>query len=310
MAGLDYDSDSSAAKIAGPIRSVCERIDIYHTACPINSPMQREERGEPGRRLEQVVVYGLFLLETVQTILMTHNSFYKLVSRFGDVQNLNKIYLLWVNLLMSGISMRLLISEALSILHLSGSVAGAVAVRMYNSELGRSPMQVKSELVWVGAGLACNFLISATMVYQLWKLWRQSAFLEINSMLIKLIKLMMGSGLAITILGVVELTMYLAFKDSNYYTVPCCVLSKVYCNTFMVLLNNRQIFRKQIAVECPITTPKKFTQVGPAVIVQVHRSVSSFTDATGTTSHRTLNAPHITVIAANVILFGQQGFPA
>ncbi|EEB96778.1 hypothetical protein MPER_04030 [Moniliophthora perniciosa FA553] len=45
----------------------------------------------------QALVYGLYLLETAQTISLTHDAFRHFVYGFGDRVSLNKIYDIWLN---------------------------------------------------------------------------------------------------------------------------------------------------------------------------------------------------------------------
>lgn len=49
--------------------------------------------------------------------------------------------------------------------------------------------------------------------------------------------------LSIAIFAIIELTLFLTFKDNFYHVAPSLVLSKLYSNSLLVLLNNRSALR-------------------------------------------------------------------
>ena len=54
--------------------------------------------------------------------------------------------------------------------------------------------------------------------------------------------------------AIVQLCMYLIIRDTTYYLTPASILPKAYSNSLLVLLNNRNVLRRQQA-EGTITIP-------------------------------------------------------
>ena len=54
--------------------------------------------------------------------------------------------------------------------------------------------------------------------------------------------------------AIVQLCMYLTIRDTTYYLTPASILPKAYSNSLLVLLNNRNVLRRQQA-EGTITIP-------------------------------------------------------
>jgi hypothetical protein len=48
------------------------------------------------------------------------------------------------------------------------------------------------------------------------------------------------------VIAIIELTLFLTFKHNFYHVVPAFMLSKLYSNSFLVLLNSRIITSKRL----------------------------------------------------------------
>lgn len=48
-------------------------------------------------------------------------------------------------------------------------------------------------------------------------------------------------------MAIVQLCMYLLIRDTTYYLTPASILPKAYSNSLFVLLNNRNVLRRQQA---------------------------------------------------------------
>lgn len=55
-------------------------------------------------------------------------------------------------------------------------------------------------------------------------------------------------------MAIVQLCMYLLIRNTTYYLTPASILPKAYSNSLLVLLNNRNVLRRQQA-EGTITIP-------------------------------------------------------
>lgn len=52
------------------------------------------------------------------------------------------------------------------------------------------------------------------------------------------------SPLSIAVFAIIELILFLTFKDNFYHVAPSLILSKLYSNSLLVLLNNRESLRR------------------------------------------------------------------
>ncbi|PCH34932.1 hypothetical protein WOLCODRAFT_45078, partial [Wolfiporia cocos MD-104 SS10] len=212
----------------------------------------------------QLFVYGLFVIETMQTIMLTHDAFHELAISFGDFAGLQNLYLLWFDLpILSGIlsgatqcfyAWRIYVLSRskiigifivmLSLTQCGGAFAEGVAANVDKSSSATITSQVISVSIWVGGSAACDVTITIFMVYFVGLYTKRTGVSKTDTVLNKLIRLTVETGMVTAVFAVIQLAMYVSLKQSNYYYTPSCVLSKTYTNCLMVLLNNRRTFRR------------------------------------------------------------------
>ncbi|PFH47147.1 hypothetical protein AMATHDRAFT_50523 [Amanita thiersii Skay4041] len=90
-----------------------------------------------------------------------------------------------------------------------------------------------STIVWLVGTAVCDVLIAVCMIYYLSK--SRAGFRATNELLVKLIRITVETGLVTAAVAVVDLAMFLAFKDANYHIVPSITLSKLYSNSLLVV---------------------------------------------------------------------------
>ncbi|KAF4613450.1 hypothetical protein D9613_008127 [Agrocybe pediades] len=101
--------------------------------------------------------------------------------------------------------------------------------------------------LWNGAGVACDFIIAASMTYLLYKS-KQTGMKHTRRLVQKLIRLTIETGTLTVIIAIINLfTLNLPKGHATFYetlvsTVSTAVLSKVYANMMLVLLNSRADF--------------------------------------------------------------------
>ena len=86
--------------------------------------------------------------------------------------------------------------------------------------------------------------------------------------------------LIIAIFAIIELTLFLTFKNNFYHVTPSLVLSKLYSNSLLVLLNNRSALRsgkQSIHLEGLDVTSRDHSSVTRSGI-QVNINNETFTD--------------------------------
>lgn len=97
-------------------------------------------------------------------------------------------------------------------------------------------------------------------------------------------------------LAVIQISMYLGSKNTNYFITPACVLPKAYSNSLMALLNNRSTLRQTSeCITLHATVPQlPGTNTAPNRPIQVNIDQVTFTDgehsSTTTVDHTTANS--------------------
>ncbi|KAI0709497.1 hypothetical protein C8Q76DRAFT_799495 [Earliella scabrosa] len=208
-------------------------------------------------------VYGLYVVEIIQVVLATHDAFETLGRGWGDAATLNNPQWLWFDVpLMSGIvsasvqtyfawriyvfsKSRLLSGFVVLIALMQGSagVASGIKAHLVNSLADLQKETTKPLIVWLGGSVACDIVIAICMLYFLSR-GRQG--LASDAVLTRLIRLTVETGTLTASIACLDLVFFLVFKDNNLHLTPALVLTKVYTNTLMMLLNNRTQMRTMI----------------------------------------------------------------
>ncbi|KAG2049335.1 hypothetical protein BDR06DRAFT_999276 [Suillus hirtellus] len=237
------------------------------------------QAGFQDNRLIKSIVHGLFVLETLQLIMATHDSFHTLALGWGNDGDLLNVWLSWFDLpVLTGItsatiqcfyawrlyilskSLVLVITIA-AIALVQGSAAMAEGIQIFISQNvpGTQDDTFKTTAVcvltmlggyiltrpqvWLGGTALCDIIICCAMFYFLSK--SRTGFRATDSLLNKLIRITIETGMLTAIIAIIELTLFLTFKHNFYHVVPAFMLSKLYSNSFLVLLNSRKSTSKQ-----------------------------------------------------------------
>ncbi|KAJ8081131.1 hypothetical protein PM082_017973 [Marasmius tenuissimus] len=67
----------------------------------------------------------------------------------------------------------------------------------------------------------------------------RSGFGPTNAILVKLIRLFLGTGLLTSTVTILDMVLFIVFQNVGYYLILARMLSKLYSNSMMVLLNSR-----------------------------------------------------------------------
>ncbi|TFY67388.1 hypothetical protein EVJ58_g1664 [Rhodofomes roseus] len=219
------------------------------------------------------VVWFMYLFEVLQTILLTHDTFHQLAISFGNMTGLLKPYLIGFELpIQSAIiacitqcfyAWRIYVlsnSKYLPILIVAcgGGIAEGVACFVYQTTSADIPFEAKAVAVWIAGSAACDITITIIMVFYLTR--RRSGIHRTDSIVNKLIQVVVETGLATATMAIVQLCMYLIIRDTTYYLTPASILPKAYSNSLLVLLNNRNVLRKH--AEGTITIPSAHSHTG------------------------------------------------
>ncbi|KAG2141124.1 uncharacterized protein EDB93DRAFT_637382 [Suillus bovinus] len=219
------------------------------------------QAGFRDNRLIKSIVYGLFIIETLQLIMATHDSFHTLALGWGNDTDLLDVWFSWFDLpFLTGITSatiqcfyawRLYILSKSYVLAITivalvqGSAAMAEGLQIFISQNvpGTQVDTFKTTAVWLGGTAFCDIIICCGMFYFLSK--SRTGFRTTDSLLNKLIRTTIETGMVTAVIAIIELTLFLTFEHNFYHVVPAFMLSKLYSNSFLVLLNSRRRSNKR-----------------------------------------------------------------
>ncbi|KAH9039087.1 hypothetical protein EDB85DRAFT_2141339 [Lactarius pseudohatsudake] len=218
----------------------------------------------PGdKTLLKLLVYSVFLVETVQTALTGADLYYWFGSGFGHLDHLTVhlsgfdvpiigsvvsltvqvffVYRIWV---LSGRS-----SRFLCLLICLSSIVAAVAafyggVYAYSHNKFLNVRLTKTlALIWLSGNAMADILIAGSLLFHLGRRRREGGQFSDHA-LSKLVRLTIETNVLTTTVGIVSLLMIAIYPDKRWFTCPTAILGKLYSNTFLVSLNNRITLRE------------------------------------------------------------------
>ncbi|KAI0079786.1 hypothetical protein K474DRAFT_1673070 [Panus rudis PR-1116 ss-1] len=210
------------------------------------------------RQRQHSLVLCIFALEAIQTLLGTSDGFRILATGWGNVVELDKVGALWfsyplLNTIVSFI-VQLFYAWRIYVLSINNMwlpiivatlsvvqfIAGAYEASVTH-RLG-SFSQLATSDIWSGAlhltgSAVCDVVIVVGMSYYLDR--SKIGFRRFNALLGKLVRITVETGFLCMALAIVDMALFFAYRRTNYHTVPASVLSKIYSNSLLVVLNTR-----------------------------------------------------------------------
>lgn len=121
--------------------------------------------------------------------------------------------------------------------------------------------------MWLGCSTAADLVIAAAMIYYISHSGR--GFRSSNVLLTRIIRVTIETGLICAAIAIIDLGLFLAFKNFNYHLAPSVALSKLYSNSLL-------------AVSCAcilhLTTANRCLQVFNARVRFIHGRARSSDD--------------------------------
>ncbi|GLB39817.1 hypothetical protein LshimejAT787_0703270 [Lyophyllum shimeji] len=204
------------------------------------------------------LVYGVYILETLQTVVITHDAFASFGVGFGSFEALDNIQYTCLSIpILSGIvgcvvqvfyayrinllSRSRVIGYAIATISVVGCIAGIVTGAK-SFEIGRLSKLTQTTVFisagfWWGCCALCDVTIAVVMTYLLSR--HDTGFRSTHLMITRLTRLTIETGTATALVAVINLFLFFRYPDTNYYTVPVLIIAKLYCNTLLVLFNSR-----------------------------------------------------------------------
>jgi len=226
----------------------------------------------------KTLVYGLFLLDSLQTIMAAPDSFTLFATGFGNMNvlkdpRLSGFYAPILDGIIAFI-VQTFFCYRIKILQKSWwlpltifciSIAGfvgamAVGIKTFQSgdltKLGTFKWEFS---LWLASSALSDTVIAIVMTYVLLSS-RSEYFHQTNDILVKVVRLTVETNIATASLAILCLVVLLAIpQDPTMTTTPGFALGKVYTNTFVAILNNRVHMNRGIA---PVTSSVDFRRPG------------------------------------------------
>ncbi|KAI9453630.1 hypothetical protein BJY52DRAFT_812018 [Lactarius psammicola] len=240
----------------------------------------------PGdRALLKLLVFSVFLVETLQTALTGMDLYYWFVSGFGKIDHLVDPYLSPFDVPIIGSIVSLIVqfffvyriwilsgrsSWCLCLIICLSSTVDAAAA-FYGGVYGHVRKKFASgwmlkvlALTWLSGNTLSDILIAGSMLFHLVRRRREGNFSD--HALSRIVRLTIETNVLTTAVGIISLLMVALYPDKPWFTCPTAVLGKLYSNTLLVSLNNRISIRdrRRTVVKSPPLTFALTTNSQPA----------------------------------------------
>ncbi|KAJ7687044.1 hypothetical protein B0H17DRAFT_1136549 [Mycena rosella] len=227
------------------------------------------------KRSTKCLVYGIYAIELVSTILISHDGFAIFGYGFGDVSQLTRVGFDWLDVpVMSSLisftgqsfyAYRLhIFSQSWflpALIVVASDSASLSCSNIYNgrqislvSSIGGIAQGIISERaeditlinsrelsiaigVWCGASALSDIMIAVSMTYYLAK--HDGGFRQTRMLVSKLIRLTIETGSLTALVALTTLILLLAFPTKGYWIAPIALIPELYANSVLVVLNSR-----------------------------------------------------------------------
>ncbi|KAF8886118.1 hypothetical protein BD779DRAFT_1673302 [Infundibulicybe gibba] len=209
------------------------------------------------RLATKCLVFGLFLVETLQTSFVVHDAFDRFGSGFGNLAVFRNNQLEWLGVpIITGIvscavqtffAYRIFILSKSKLLWsmicvIALSQCGAAITQGVQALQVREFSKLQAEAfiscaIWLVGAAVCDIIIAISMSYYLWK--SETGFNSTHALFTRLIWLTIGTGSMTAVVETVAIVLFFAFPHNSYYQTPALVLAKLYSNTLLVVFNSR-----------------------------------------------------------------------
>ncbi|KAK0477639.1 hypothetical protein IW261DRAFT_271308 [Armillaria novae-zelandiae] len=229
---------------------LCDQVCIYYISFPKDNLVSK------------TVVYLLWVTATVQTAMNIYHTFDTFCYDFGNLGRLDEVDTAWFTILMSGFvgciaqlfyawrmykfskkARWLCITLSLiAFIQFSAAICCGLQVRNsgHYSNVQNKGIKVTA-VIWLGGSALCDIAIALCMTCILCQ--AQTGLESTRILLSRLIRLMIESGTATATIATIDMILYLASRNNNYYTVPGNCLVKVYSNAVLAVCNSRMTGR-------------------------------------------------------------------
>ncbi|PBK88496.1 hypothetical protein ARMGADRAFT_1167961 [Armillaria gallica] len=210
------------------------------------------------RQFIKYLVYGIYIVEFVQTILVSHDAFAMFGYGFGDLDALTEVHFNWLIVpIMSAViacvgqsfyayriyilSRSRIVPAFVICVSLTSFVAAIITgVYMFQAsnitELNEQKTSIFIGVSCVGYAM-CDIVIAICMTYYLMR--HNTSFPQTRILITKLIRLTIETGSLTAVVALATLILFFPFPHQTFYATAGLVISKLYSNTIYMVLNSR-----------------------------------------------------------------------
>ncbi|KAK0474445.1 hypothetical protein IW261DRAFT_1650132 [Armillaria novae-zelandiae] len=229
------------------------------------------------KKFTKYLVYGIYIIEFVQTVLFTHDAFAEFGYSFGDIEALIAMNFNWLTVfIMNAIDTLACIGQvfyAYRIFILSKSrivplfiicvsltssvtamIAGAYSFPKDSiTDLNTRKMSIVIG-IWCGASALCDIIIAICMTYYMSLLpvtilintytilelmHSNTSFRRTQILVSNLIRLTIKTGTMTAIVVLLALILFLAFPHQTFHGAPSLIVPQLYANAILMMLNSQ-----------------------------------------------------------------------
>ncbi|KAJ6602704.1 hypothetical protein DFH09DRAFT_1125356 [Mycena vulgaris] len=232
----------------GLFSALTVQLYLYYQAFPNDRPFMK------------CMVYTIYAIEVVQTVLLTRDAFMAFGYGFGDVSALTKIRTYWLTSPIIGglvafigqsfyayrvyvLSSRswtipVLIVVTSLVSSVCALISGGVVSQFEDlTSLNNNRKLSISEGVWLSTSALSDIIIAVCMTYYLSR--NDPQIRRTRVLVSKLIRLIIETGSLTAAVALTGVALWFAFPGQLYYTVLGISLPTLYANTTLVVLNAR-----------------------------------------------------------------------
>jgi len=212
----------------------------------------------------QVLVYGVFFLDTLQTIFTGVDAWYWFCEGYGNLIKLSNPYISAFDTPMMGSLIELIVQlffcyrifvlgqspwlpGFIGMVSLMQCVAAFISgIRGHivgNFAAARLHIDLVALYIWLIASAVADTLIACAMTVLLMRSKQEHK--STNRILSKLVRLTVETNVASALLALLSLILYFGIPNTSYFISPTFFLGKVFSNTLLVTLNNRYFLSRE-----------------------------------------------------------------
>ncbi|KAF9479641.1 hypothetical protein BDN70DRAFT_993351 [Pholiota conissans] len=207
----------------------------------------------------KALVYGVYILELAQTLLLTDTMWNAFGKSFGDPEELNDTGTTWLSIFLIGGLVALLVQvfyvyrifvisrnkmlARIIIFFAVCSFAGALATAIQAEGTGEYSDVAKligPMSLWIGVGSSVDVIIVGCMWYYLRKRIQRTPFAQTHALVSKVILLTIETGALTASVSIIALVLF--FSTPTFFEAPIATTAKVYSTTMLAVLNSRATF--------------------------------------------------------------------